>query len=77
MQLTMTSRKAQLLKAQVEASRVALKKRVIINPNPAFVDIETIDRAQINAVKVSEESDDSEESKKVTEEGSVIVVAGN
>lgn len=66
MQLTMTLRKAQLLKAQVGDSRVVIRKKDIIDPNVAFVDIETIRRAQINAGKVSEESDDSEESETLT-----------
>lgn len=53
------------------------RKRVQTDPNSAFADIEAIREAQIQVGRVSEESDASEELETPTEEGSVIVVAGN
>lgn len=76
-QLTMTSQKTEALEAQVEATKKTKRKKVQLDPNEVFADIEAIRRAQIEVGRVSEESEESEESETPTEEGSCIVVVGN
>jgi 4-hydroxybenzoate polyprenyltransferase len=75
--LTMSSRKNEELTSQIEASRAFRKKKVIIDPNAVFADIEAIRKAKIEAGEVSPNSDASDDSSTRTREGSVIVVAGN
>jgi len=73
--LTMSSQKAQELERQIEASRVVRRKKVQLDPNELFADIEAIRRTQIEAGVVPEDSDGSEESETPSETGSTIVVA--
>lgn len=70
----MTSQKSWALEAQIEARRVVTRKKVQIDLNAAFADIDAIHRTQIEAGAVAEESDQSEGSEASTEEGSCIVV---
>jgi hypothetical protein len=72
--LTMASRKVQQREAQIEASKTVRRRRVQIEPDEAFADIEAIRKAQSKRV-VSEESEESEESEALSEMGSTIVVA--
>jgi hypothetical protein len=71
----MSSQKAQKLERQIEASRVVRRKKVQLDPNELFADIEAIRRTQIEAGVVPEDSDRSEESETPSETGSTIVVA--
>jgi ABC-type phosphate transport system auxiliary subunit len=73
--LTMASKRIEDLTAQIEASRKLKRKKVQIDPNAAFADIEAIRKAQIEAGEVSPDDDEvSEDSSTPTEEGSCIVV---
>jgi hypothetical protein len=76
-ELTMTSQKNKELEAQIEASRKVPRKKVQLNPNEVFADIEAIRKAQIEAGVVSADEDESDDSSTPTEEGSCIVAVGN
>lgn len=65
------------LTSQIKADRKLKRKKFQINPNTAFADVEAIRKAQIDARAISPNSDDLEDSSTLTEEGLVIVVAGN
>ena len=73
----MASKKIEQLESQIEASKKLKRKKVVIDPNAAFADIEAIRKAKIEAGEVSPDSDTSDDSSTLTREGSVIVVAGN
>ena len=73
----MASKKIEQLESQIEASKKLKRKKVVIDPNAAFADIEAIRKAKIEAGEVSPDSDTSDDSSTPTREGSVIVVAGN
>lgn len=75
--MTMTSQKNRSLEAQIEATRAVTRKRVQLDPNEVFADIEAIRKAQIDAGEVSADEEDSDDSSTPTEEGSCIVVVGN
>jgi hypothetical protein len=74
-QLVMSTQKNRQLERQIEASRSVRRKRVQLDPNELFADIEAIRRTQIEAGVVSEDSEASEESETPSEARSTIVVA--
>jgi hypothetical protein len=74
--LAIASRKNQELEAKIEASRKVRRKKVQIDPNESFANIEAIRKAQIEAGEVSTDSDGSEDSETPSETRSVIVVGG-
>ncbi|KAH8746518.1 hypothetical protein F5883DRAFT_700531 [Diaporthe sp. PMI_573] len=53
----MSSQKAQELERQIEVSRAVRRKKVQLDPNELFADIEAIRRTQIEAGVVPEDSD--------------------
>ena len=73
----MTSRRNERLESQIEASKQGKRRRVDVDLNSTFADIEAIRNSQIEAGAISPDSDDSEDSSTPTEEGSVIVVGGS
>ena len=75
--LAMSSQKNQELERQIEASRTVRRKKVQLDPNELFADIEDIRRTQIEAGVVLGDSDASEESDTPSEARSTIVVAAS
>ena len=76
-ELKMTSQKNRSLEAQIEATRTVTRKKVQLDPNEVFADIEAIRKAQIEAGEVPADEEESDDSSTSTEEGSCIVVVGN
>jgi hypothetical protein len=71
----MSSRKIGELERQIEASRTIRRKKVQLDPNELFADIEAIWRTQIEGGRVPEESDEAGESETPSEAESTIVAA--
>ena len=59
---------------QLELARPSKKKKVVLDPNSLFVDIEQIHRAQIEAGRAEESPDEESDSERSERDASCIVV---
>jgi hypothetical protein len=66
--------KVEALKAELDSGRARKRKRVQINPNSKFADIEAIYKAQVEAGEVNDRLDESSESGLSSEGEDCIVV---
>lgn len=73
-QLATALRKVEALEAELDSGRARKRKRVQINPNSKFADIEAIYQAQVEAGEVNDRLDESSESGLLSDDEDCIVV---